>query len=484
MYKVTICLKYLLSRRFVSIAAVLAIAGSVALLIIVMAVMEGFKETMRDRIRGTLAHLCVEHFPVALAHWEDLSASIEDLDHVQATAPYVETITAYRIATPSGDAVDWGILRGVDPVLEARVGRFGEYLLRPEELEEFFDQIGRIGRREAQPPARTERISDDDLRRIFSLSWRRRLIEERNRFSLDEALEGFGDAPPQPIVVGIEAVRSGRFREGQIVTLTSFSPTTGDARKGQFMVVGAFKTGLYEHDLRTIYTTLPAACEFVGSYDPDLEDLQGNPVGGYRVSGVSIALDDYRNADRVKREIYAEVLPTFSRFHLGGAKVQTWEEQRENLLRAVSVEKGIIALILLILVGFASALIFLVLTLQLIEKTRDLGILQAIGATPGGILIIFLMVGLIISSVGLGLGIAGGVVFAGHINPIHDQITAWTGWELFPRDIYYLDRIPVYLNLGDLVLYLVLTVFMGFVGSLLPAAWAAGRDPIRAIRYE
>lgn len=483
MYKLKICIRYLLSRRFVSVAAVLAIAMSVALLIVVMAVMEGFKETMRERIRGTLAHLCVEHEPIGLAHWEEISQSIQEMDHVVATAPYVQTIVAYRIRTISGNHVDWAEMRGVEPVEEARVGRFGEYLLHPDELGEFMRQLARLGFREAQPPPREGSLSEEEIQKPFSLAWRRRLIEARAQF-LGPGAEGYEDAPPQPIVVGIEAIRSGRFREGQIVTLTTFSPATGEAPEGKFIVVGAFRTGLYEHDLRTIYTTRQAACEFVGTYDENIEDLQGDPIGGYRVSGVSVALDDFRNAERVKRAIYDRILPAFERFHLGGARVQTWEEQRKNLLRAVTVEKGIIALILMILVAFASALIFLVLTLQLIEKTRDLGILQAIGATPGGVFIIFLWVGLIISVVGLGLGIAGGVAFSDRINPIHDRITAWTGWELFPRDIYYLDRIPVYLDLRDLLFYLLLTVLLGLVASLLPAWWASRRDPIRAIRYE
>ena len=114
-------------------------------------------------------------------------------------------------------------------------------------------------------------ISEEEIRKIFSLSWRRILYEKESKLRLGSDLEGFGDALPQPIVVGCEAIRSGRFHIGQIVTLTTFSPSTGDARKGQFMVVGGFKTGLYEHDLRTIYTTLPAACEFVDSFDPELE---------------------------------------------------------------------------------------------------------------------------------------------------------------------------------------------------------------------
>jgi lipoprotein-releasing system permease protein len=118
------------------------------------------------------------------------------------------------------------------------------------------------------------------------------------------------------------------------------------------------------------------------------------------------------------------------------------------------------------------------------EKRRDLGILKAVGAHDANVLTIFLLHGGTICCVGLVLGFLSGLLFCHSINTIHDFIHEQTGWQLFPPDIYYLDRIPVSIKWWDLAQISGFTVLFAFLGSLLPATWAARQDPIQAIRFE
>ena len=120
----------------------------------------------------------------------------------------------------------------------------------------------------------------------------------------------------------------------------------------------------------------------------------------------------------------------------------------------------------------------------MIEKTRDMGVLLALGATPGGVVRIFLANGLMIVAAGTLLGLAIGYLFCVYINPIHDWIQATTGWRLFPAEIYHMDRIPITFQLGDVLLSIAPPVVLGFLSSLIPAVWASRRDPIKAIHYE
>ena len=110
--------------------------------------------------------------------------------------------------------------------------------------------------------------------------------------------------------------------------------------------------------------------------------------------------------------------------------VQTWEGQRVSLLQAVDVEKKIIASMMMLIVAFAGAMIFLILTLLVIEKTRDLGVLCSLGASAGGVISLFLRIGMILCMVGIVLGALSGWALTANINAVEEWIfiltsTSW-----------------------------------------------------------
>ena len=164
--------------------------------------------------------------------------------------------------------------------------------------------------------------------------------------------------------------------------------------------------------------------------------------------------------------------------------VETWRNIRANLLKAVRIEKLLVYFIVLILIIFTGSMILLMLILTVIEKTRDVGVLMSLGATSRGVTSIFMFNGLLISMLGTICGLALGYVFSSNINWIHDQIYFLTGVQLFPAEIYKIDRIPVHFYPIDILWCTLPPVLVGLLASFIPATWAPRRDPIGSLQYE
>lgn len=451
-----------LSTRFIPYAAVIAVAFGVFALISVLSVMEGFKFEMRDRIRGSLSHLIVSSRYAAHLHDEDkVLETIRGVEHVEAVAPFVNGLGLYR-----SRVIDTFIIRGVDPLAEASVGDFRSYLIRPDELDAAIRSIEAEG--DYTLPIDRTPLTDEEILHLFSRDWREEVMRRHGGNGHE-----FDELPPQPIVVGIEALRHRTVDIGQIVTVTSYSPLDFGIEDGDFLVVGAFRTGVHEQDLNQVYMPIRACQEFLGLFDEAIND--------YRFSGVSVRLDDFANAEEARTtidEISIEKLPSQD------TRTRTWEENRKTLLSAVDIEKRIIFAMMLLIVMFAGAMIFLILALMAIEKTRDLGVLQSLGATPNGVVGIFMRLGLTLSVVGIIIGGLAGWLFTTYINVIHDWISRTFGVQLFPPDIYYLTEIPVRLIPQDMALILGPALLFGYLGSLLPALHASRKDPVKSLRHE
>ena len=166
------------------------------------------------------------------------------------------------------------------------------------------------------------------------------------------------------------------------------------------------------------------------------------------------------------------------------AQVRTWEDRQQILLTAVEREKRIVGFLVLLINGFIGCLVLLMLVLLVIEKTRDLGVLLALGATPRGVMSLFLTTGLVLVTLGVGAGLGLGYLFTLIINPLHDAVHALTGWLLFDPETYRLDRLPTTISVGEVLASVLPSVLFGLLASLVPAVWASRQDPIKAIHYE
>jgi len=232
--------------------------------------------------------------------------------------------------------------------------------------------------------------------------------------------------------------------------LTSFRRDGGVYRR-KLEVLGYFKSGMAEYDHNYIFMSLKDAQEFL--------KLPG------KVTTLSITVDRYeRDIGRIRGEVI-EVLHRYAQKrawncsgapHAYGAcsryNTQTWEEAKSILLQAVAVEKGIQIIILFFIVIVAGFNIVAIYTLVVRAKTRDIGILRALGATRGGVVTVFLLSGMFCGLVGSIIGIGMGLLFSAHVNEIAEYI------ELASRESNHLPR--GFLGLADGALFLATAGFL------------------------
>ncbi|NMD36814.1 MAG: hypothetical protein GYA73_13090, partial [Planctomycetes bacterium] len=274
MYLLFLARRYLLARWIMSGAAVVAVVLAVFTLIVVRSVFQGFGDQMRAMVRGASSDLIVTAVkPMNLPFAEEIAADIAKLPQVTGVAPYVETMAMFQAQTYAGPLTDYLLVKGVDPLREADVGKFAGYLLREEEL-------ARILSNEDKPIPRPEDrapLTKEEIARLFGAEHRDRIWQAHKdrylRYAPEKAALWEQRLPP-PVILGIQAIIGpGRLASfGSVIQLTTYSPQRGELRTGEFLVVGAFHSGLFENDRRSLYMPLGAACEFIDLYDPDLPD--------------------------------------------------------------------------------------------------------------------------------------------------------------------------------------------------------------------
>ena len=221
-----------------------------------------------------------------------------------------------------------------------------------------------------------------------------------------------------------------------------------------FEVTGVFETGMYEYDNNYIYLDLGQAQAFAG-LDTAVTGLEVRTTDRWAAPDVAARLDSalgypYRTVD--------------------------WQMQNSSLFRALKLEKLGMAGILTLIIIVAAFNIVSTLTMVVRDKTREIGILKAMGLRPDAIRRIFLLQGAFIGIVGTGLGLVLGLVTG----------IALEEWKLIALDpsVYFIDHLPVQLQVGDVALIVALSVLVSILATLHPASVASRLFPIEAIRSE
>ena len=225
----------------------------------------------------------------------------------------------------------------------------------------------------------------------------------------------------------------------------------------RYRVTGIFNTGYYEFDSALIFISLPAAQRDLG--------------WGDQVTGIRLRLRDPFLADRVSGEL-REVL----RRAYPGFFSSSWMYEHGNLYVWIRMEKWFSFLALSLIVVVAGFNIISIMTMNVAERRREIGILKAMGATPRSI-------GRIFTLEGLAIGLAG--VFLGDLIGF---VLCWLQqrYELIklPGDVYIISALPVEMRLLDFAVISISAVILCYLFTLFPARDAASLDPVEAIRYE
>ena len=267
-----------------------------------------------------------------------------------------------------------------------------------------------------------------------------------------------GGGPREGLLLGREiALRIGA-QVGDAVTVVTASSTLSPLgllpKTKRFQVTGIFNTGLYEFDNSTALVSIGVAQRLFG--------LEG------RASYIQVKLRDIFAAPAVGETIKAALPPV--------VYITTWMELNKSLFSALKLEKNIMFLTITLIVIVAALNIIATLILMVMEKTRDIGILMAMGATPRSINRIFFYQGALIGVIGTALGVLLGLGWCALAN----------AFELIkiPVDIYQISYVPFRLRPLDLALIVGVTLLISFVSTLFPARRAAKVDPVVALKYE
>jgi lipoprotein-releasing system permease protein len=251
---------------------------------------------------------------------------------------------------------------------------------------------------------------------------------------------------------------------GEEVVLTTISGQKFSAVSFRCAVVDYIKTEMSEYDANYVYMAL--------------EDLQHLRTMQDRATSLQIKLKDYGNYQHARgvANVLQKMFPA--------CQVSTWQDKQGPLLAAISVEKSILNVLLFLIVGVAGFGILAIFSMIVVEKTRDIGILKALGASNGGVMKIFLGYGMLLGLVGACLGTGLGLTFTIYINEIEKFLARVTGQDIFPRSVYYFDKIPTDIQPTSVLLVNVGAVLIAVLFSVLPALRAALLHPVRALRYE
>lgn len=268
------------------------------------------------------------------------------------------------------------------------------------------------------------------------------------------------------IVLGAELAAALGVGLGDKVTLVTPQANVTPAgilpRLKRFEVVGLFEVGMYEYDRNLALIHLRDAQTLLR-----LEDA---------ISGVRLKLKDMFLAPRISRELTAD-LP-------GAYIVNDWTRRHANFFRAVQLEKRMMFIILSLIIAVAAFNIVSTLVMTVTDKQADIAILRTLGLTAPEVMLIFVIHGAIIGSVGVLLGLGIGVSIALNIETLVPAIERAFSIEFLDSSVYYISELPSDLQWGDVGQICATAFSLTLLATLYPAWRAARTQPAEALRYE
>jgi len=259
------------------------------------------------------------------------------------------------------------------------------------------------------------------------------------------------------IILGKELAKNLGVMQGDPVYLISprgmISPIGHIPTMKRFKVAGLFESGMYEYDRSLAYM--------------HIKDAQKILRMGDSVNGIEVRVNDIYNARNIAGRIVKEL--GFQYW------ARDWMQMNQNLFSALKLEKTVMFIILALIVLVAAFNIASTLIMMVMEKTKDIAILKAMGATNKSIRKIFVFKGIVIGSIGTIFGVCLGFILC--------TVLKYYQFIELPGDVYYITTLPVKLELLDVVIIASATMAISFLATLYPARQASKLDPVEAIRY-
>lgn len=403
--------RYLRARRrdsYISVIAIISLLGimlGVATLIVVMAVMTGFRADLLDRIVGVNGHARIESRFASRTDMDATVAELRTLSGIVSARPMIDG----QIMASIGNNVRGMVLRGF-PIADLE-----------------------------QLPALQGKVRAGQL----------------------------GDlAGEATIAIGARLAEIHGLMVGDTLTLISpqgvVTPFGSAPNVENFTIKAIFEIGLSDYDMNIAFTNYDTLATFLA-----------------RPAQTGVIEFDIADADDIDR------MSGLVREMLGdGFRVFDWKSSNSTLAGALEVERNVMFLILTLILLVAALNIVSGMVMLVRDKGHDIAILRAMGATRGAVMRIFFITGAAIGVAGTTLGVASGIIFCIYIEEIRQFLIWLTGAELFPAQIYFLDKMPATIVLQDVLSVVIMALGLSFLSTLYPAWRAARLDPVEALRYE
>jgi lipoprotein-releasing system permease protein len=413
-YELFIALRYLRAKRkqvmisVITIIAIAAVAMGVASLIVVLAMMTGFRQEFQAKILSGTAHLNLslkERQPIE--NYRELVQRLSSLPHIRSASA-----TLYQRVLVQGEKdTEGAVLKGVD-------------MSAPRNASEVFQFTV-----EGDPQSLAEPETDPD-----------------------------SGAKIDQMILGRELARIVGLKVGGIATIISpqghLTPVGLAPRYRDFKVAGIFASGLSDYDETWAYISLEAAQRLSGA--EDVAEI------------IQMKVDEVDAVKQIGAEVLAEVGDEY--------EVQDWQQLNAPIYSALSYEKYLTGIALLIVIGIAALNIITVLIMIVMEKHKDIAILKSMGATNRSVMYLFMAQGVSIGIVGILIGVMLGVGFCYFANGHH--------WIKLPAGAYALDYLPFHATVFDVVIVVAVTLAISFLSTIFPSLSAARLNPVEALRFE
>lgn len=437
-FELFIASRYLRAKRrqaFIGIITGISVAGvaaGVASLVIALAINNGFRQDLQQRLLGSTSHISLQRIADdGIRDWPAVLDRLSSEPHVVAAAPAIFE----QVLISSGPRARGAVLKGMIPRYERRVG----------------DLLNSVKEGSASP------LEEPQQRETAAAGMSARSTQaEQSPDALEGVQQRIANMPP--IVLGKEMADSLGVKVGEVVLVTSpqgeLTPFGMVPKYTRFHVVGIFNSGFFDYDSNWAFARLSDAQRLFG-----LGDL---------ISVIEFKIDDIFKADQVTAELETAAGKGFM--------ATNYLEQNKALFHALRLER-LVTFITIGLIVFVAALNILIsLIMMVMEKTKDIAVLMSMGTRRSQVRNMFIAQGVLIGVIGTAIGLSLGFAISyagGHYHII----------SLSP-EVYSIDYVPFAPRALDGLLVAAVAVGVSFIATLYPS-WSASRIlPAEALRYE